>query len=50
MGKFKRMMEVTSIVSGYSADEGEPDTGFIRGDKKRLTWDTPPIFSHLLIS
>ena len=35
MGKFKRMMEVTSIVSGYSADEGEPDTGFIRGDKKR---------------
>ena len=37
MGKFKRMMEVSSNVGGYSnADEGEPDTGFIRGDKERL--------------
>ena len=35
MGKFKKMMEVSSVFSGYSADEGEPDTGFIRGDKKR---------------
>ena len=36
MGKFKRMMEVSSNVGGYSnADEGEPDTGFIRGDKER---------------
>ena len=37
MGKFKRMMEVSSNVGGYSdADEGEPDTGFIRGDKERI--------------
>ena len=35
MGKFKKMMEVSSVFSGYGADEGEPDTGFIRGDKKR---------------
>ena len=35
MGKFKRMMEVTSNVGGYTCDEGEPDTGFIRGDKVR---------------
>jgi len=36
MGKFKRMMEVSSNVGNYSnADEGEPDTGFIRGNKKR---------------
>ena len=34
MGKFKKLMEITSNI-GYSADEGEPDTGFIRGDKKR---------------
>ena len=37
MGKFKRMMEVSSNVGGDSdADEGEPDTGFIRGDKERI--------------
>ena len=36
MGKFKKMMEVSSNVGNYSnADEGEPDTGFIRGNKKR---------------
>ena len=35
MGKFKKMMEVSSNIGGYGADEGEPDTGFIRGDKKR---------------
>ena len=29
-------MEVSSNVGGYGADEGEPDTGFIRGDKKRV--------------
>ena len=30
-------MEVSSNIGGYSdADEGEPDTGFIRGDKKRV--------------
>ena len=34
MGKFKKMMEVTSNV-GYVGDEGEPDTGFIRGNKER---------------
>ena len=35
MGKFKKMMEASSNISGYTdADEGEPDTGFIRGDKK----------------
>ena len=28
-------MEVSSNVGGYGADEGEPDTGFIRGDKKK---------------
>ena len=37
MGKFKKLMEVSSNISGYSdADEGEPDTGFIRGDKERV--------------
>ena len=36
MGKFKKLMEVSSNIAGYSeADEGEPDTGFIRGDKER---------------
>ena len=35
MGKFKKMMEVSSNVGGYGADEGEPDTGFIRGNKER---------------
>jgi|TARA_R110000744_G_scaffold79666_2_gene156375 hypothetical protein len=34
MGKFKKMMEVTSNA-GYTGDEGEPDTGFIRGKKER---------------
>ena len=34
MSKFKKIMEITSNV-GYVGDEGEPDTGFIRGDKKR---------------
>ena len=34
MGKFKKLMEITSNA-GYTGDEGEPDTGFIRGDKKR---------------
>ena len=36
MGKFKKMMEVSSNIGGYSADEGEPDTGFLRGEKKRV--------------
>ena len=36
MGKFKKIMEVSSNIGGYGADEGEPDTGFIRGDKKRV--------------
>ena len=37
MGKFKKLMEVSSNIGGYSdADEGEPDTGFIRGDKERV--------------
>tara|TARA_B100000131_G_scaffold313194_1_gene348258 strand:+ start:333 stop:1058 length:726 start_codon:yes stop_codon:yes gene_type:complete len=35
MGKFKKMMEVSSNIGGYGADDGEPDTGFIRGNKKR---------------
>ena len=35
MGKFKKMMEVTSNAS-YIGDEGEPDTGFIKGNKKRI--------------
>lgn len=35
MGKFKKMMEVTSNA-GYIGDEGEPDTGFIKGNKKRI--------------
>ena len=34
MSKFKKIIEITSNV-GYVGDEGEPDTGFIRGDKKR---------------
>ena len=34
MGKFKKIMEITSNA-GYVGDEGEPDTGFIRGDRKR---------------
>ena len=29
-------MEVSSNIGGYSADEGEPDTGFLRGEKKRV--------------
>ena len=36
MGKFKKMMEVSSNIGGYGADEGEPDTGFLRGEKKRV--------------
>ena len=37
MGKFKKLMEVSSNINNYSsADEGEPDTGFIRGDKERV--------------
>ena len=35
MGKFKKLMEVSSNVGRYVADDGEPDTGFIRGKKKR---------------
>jgi len=35
MGKFKKIMEVSSNIGGYGADDGEPDTGFIRGNKKR---------------
>ena len=35
MGKFKKMSEVSNH-SLYNADEGEPDTGFIRGDKERI--------------
>ena len=34
MGKFKKMWEVSNH-SLYNADEGEPDTGFIRGDEQR---------------
>ena len=34
MGKFKKIMEITSNA-GYTADEGESDTGFIKGDEKR---------------
>ena len=34
MGKFKKMWEVSNH-SLYNADEGEPDTGFIRGDMQR---------------
>jgi len=34
MGKFKKLMETSSNIK-YGADEGEPDTGFIRGNKKR---------------
>jgi|TARA_R100000030_G_scaffold1663_6_gene1480 hypothetical protein len=35
MSKYKKIMEVSSVTGRYPADEGEPDTGFIRGDKKR---------------
>ena len=35
MGKFKKMWEVSNH-SLYNADEGEPDKGFIRGDKERI--------------
>jgi|TARA_R100000030_G_scaffold98714_1_gene88968 hypothetical protein len=35
MGKFRKLVEVSSIIGAYGADEGEPDTGFIRGDEKR---------------
>ena len=35
MGKFKKLMEVSSNIGGYTCDEGEPDTGFLRGKKKR---------------
>tara|TARA_R100001129_G_scaffold37936_3_gene25539 strand:+ start:9683 stop:10642 length:960 start_codon:yes stop_codon:yes gene_type:complete len=35
MGRFKKMMEISSNIGGYIGDEGEPDTGFIRGEKKR---------------
>ena len=34
MGKFKKMWEVSNH-SLYNADEGEPDTGFIRGNEQR---------------
>ena len=34
MGKFKKLWEVSN-VPGYSADSGEPDTGFIKGKEKR---------------
>ena len=33
MGKFKELWEASGM-SGYVADSGEPDTGFIKGDKK----------------
>ena len=35
MERTHNLMEASSNISGYSADEGEPDTGFIRGNKKR---------------
>ncbi len=35
MSKYKKIMEVSSVTGRYPADEGEPDTGFIRGDRKR---------------
>ena len=35
MGKFRKIWEASNH-SSYNADEGEPDTGFIRGDKKRI--------------
>jgi len=34
MGKFKKMMEVSNQAT-YGGDDGEPDTGFIRGKRKR---------------
>jgi len=50
MGKFKKLMEVSSNIGGYGCDEGEPDTGFIRGDKKRklgtLTGKPEPWFER----
>ena len=36
MGKFKKMMEVSSNLGSYIGDEGEPDTGFIKGNKIRV--------------
>ena len=37
MGKFKKMMEVSSNVGNYSnADEGEPDTGFVGAGRYRV--------------
>ena len=35
MSKYKKIMEVSSVTGRYPADEGEPDTGFIRGDRRR---------------
>jgi len=35
MGKFKDLWEISNIP-GYAADGGESDTGFIKGDKKRV--------------
>jgi len=35
LGKFKKIMEVSSNIGSYAGDEGEPDTGFIKGNKKR---------------
>ena len=35
MGKFKKPMEVSSNIGGYSAMR-KTDTGFIRGDKERV--------------
>ena len=29
------LFEASTNIGGYSADEGEPDTGFIHGGKKR---------------
>ena len=50
MGKFKKLIEVSSNIGGYSCDEGEPDTGFIRGDKKRtlgtLSGKPEPLFGR----
>ena len=36
MGKFKKIMEISSNIGSYTGDEGEPDTGFIKGNKKRI--------------
>mgnify|MGYP003639680026 CR=1 FL=1 len=48
MGKFKKVMEMTSNV-GYTADEGEPDTGFIRGNRKRKLAMSNYTFQKLII-